>query len=64
MSFAVLAELPLGTYRGLAGDGSLDPFPTPARLHAALLVAAAAGTRAVADGDLMKPNDEDEQALT
>jgi len=63
VSFAVLAELPLGVYRGLASDSSLDPFPTPARLHAALLCAAAAGPRAVADGDLLGPNDDDLGAL-
>ncbi len=63
MSFAVLAELPLGAYRGLGGDGSLDTVPTPARLHAALLCAAAVGTRAVPDGDLMRPSDQDAAAL-
>lgn len=63
MSFAVLAELPLGAYRGLSADGSLDAFPTPARLHAALLCAAAAGTRAVADGDALVACEEDLAAL-
>lgn len=63
MSFAVVAELPLGAYRGLAADGGLDPVPTPARLHAALLCAAAAGPRAVPDGDLLRPNADDAAAL-
>lgn len=63
MSFAVLAELPLGAYRGLAADGGFDPMPTPARLHAALLCAAAAGTRAEPNGDLLAPSSEDAAAL-
>ncbi len=63
MSFAVLAELPLGAYRGLTADGTLDPVPAPARLHAALLCAAAAGPRAVADGEVLRPSEEDAAAL-
>lgn len=63
MSFAVLAELPLGVYRGLTPDGGLDPLPAPARLHAALLCAAAQGPRAVPDGDLLAPCDADVAAL-
>ena len=53
MSFAIVAEFPLGTYRGHRPDGGLDPLPSPARLHAALLAAAGQGVRAdVAGGDL------------
>lgn len=63
MSFAVIADLPLGTYRGHIGDGDIDPLPSPARLHAALLCAAAAGPRAVVDGDQMRPCAVDEAAL-
>lgn len=40
--FALIANFPLGTYRGHLGDGVPDPFPSPARLHAALVCAAAA----------------------
>lgn len=47
MSFAVLAEFPLGTYRAHRGGGVLDEVISPARLHAALLNAAGAGPRAI-----------------
>ena len=51
--FALLAEFPLGTYRAHVGDGDLDTFPSAARLHAALLCAAAAGPSArLEEGDL------------
>jgi CRISPR-associated protein Csb2 len=63
MSFAVIADLPLGTYYGHVGDGDIDPLPSPARLHAALLCAAAAGPRAVVDGDEMRPCAADAGAL-
>ena len=43
MSFAIVAEFPLGTYRGHRPDGRLDPLPSPARLHAALLERRRAG---------------------
>jgi len=49
--FALVAEFPLGYYRGHLGAGDTDPCPSPARLHGALTAAAAAGTRAVPDGD-------------
>jgi len=45
-SFALVAEFPLGTYRAHVGDGDLDLLPSIARLHAALLCAAAAGPSA------------------
>ncbi|QSB16758.1 type I-U CRISPR-associated protein Cas5/Cas6 [Natronosporangium hydrolyticum] len=63
MSFAIVAEPLLGTYRGHVGSGQLDPLPAPARLHAALLCAAAQGVRAVADGDGLQPCDADREAL-
>ncbi|MCA1228722.1 type I-U CRISPR-associated protein Csb2 [Saccharopolyspora sp. 6M] len=55
MSFAVLAEFPLGTYRAHRGGALLDEVISPARLHAALLNAAATGPRAVEDGDGLVP---------
>ena len=63
MAFAIIAEFPLGTYRGHRPDGSLDDLSSPARLHAALLNAAAQGPRADdVDGRLM-PNETDWGAL-
>ncbi|MDG4832986.1 type I-U CRISPR-associated protein Csb2 [Solwaraspora sp. WMMD1047] len=63
MSFAIVAEPLLGVYKGHVGSGQLDPLPSPARLHAALLCAAAQGVRAVADGDGLRPSDADREAL-
>jgi CRISPR-associated protein Csb2 len=63
MSFAIIAELPLGVYYGGVGDGEVDLQPSPARLHAALLCAAAQGPRACPDGDLLAPCEEDAAAL-
>lgn len=62
--FAVIADLPLGAYRARTPGGQLDPMPSPTRLHAALLCAAAAGTRATLDGTVAQPNDRDRDALT
>lgn len=63
MSFAIVAEPVLGVYKGHVGSGELDPLPSPARLHAALLCAAAQGVRAVPDGDSLQPCDTDREAL-
>lgn len=63
MSFAVLADLPLGIYRGAVGGGDLDPYPTPARLHAALVCAAAAGPRAIVEDGALRPCSADAAAL-
>lgn len=63
MSFAIIAELPLGVYHGGVGDGEVDVLPSPARLHAALLCAAAQGPRALSDGELLAPCEEDAAAL-
>jgi CRISPR-associated protein Csb2 len=64
MSFAIIAEFPLGTYRGHRPDGTLDDLPSPARLHAALLNAAAQGPRAEAIGDgQLAPSAVDRAAL-
>ncbi len=63
MSFAILASFPLGVYRGHLGGEVVDQLPSPARLHAAVLCAAAQGTRAqLVDGHL-QPNAEDQKAL-
>jgi CRISPR-associated protein Csb2 len=63
VSFAIVAEPLLGVYKGHVGSGQLDPLPSPARLHAALLCAAAQGVRAVADGDGLQPCEADRDAL-
>lgn len=64
MTFAIVAEFPLGTYRGHRPDGRLDPLPSPARLHAALLAAAGAGPRAEPAADGLAPRASDRAALT
>lgn len=64
MSFAIIAQFPLGTYRGHGADGELDPLPSPARLHAALLNAAAQGPRALPVPDGLGPTAGDRVALT
>jgi len=61
--FAVIAELPLGAYRARTQGGHLDPVPSPVRLHAALLCAAATGPRALAAGLDLCPNDDDLRTL-
>ncbi|HET6482350.1 MAG TPA: type I-U CRISPR-associated protein Csb2 [Actinoplanes sp.] len=63
MSFAIVAEPLLGVYKGHVGAGQVDPLPSPARLHAALVSAAAQGVRAVAAGDELRPCDVDRAAL-
>ncbi len=63
MSFAIVAEPLLGVYKGHVGAGQVDPLPSPARLHAALVCAAAQGVRAVAAGDDLRPCDADRAAL-
>lgn len=63
MNFTIVAELPLGTYRGAGPDGRPEPMPSVVRLHAALLCAAGFGPRAVAVGDGLGPCGADEVAL-
>lgn len=55
----LVARFPLGVYIGHKADGSLDLAPSPARLHSALLNAAAQGTR----GEDGQPNPESIAAL-
>lgn len=50
MAFAIVADLPLGTYRGAGTDGCPERIPSVVRLHSALLCAAGFGPRAV-EGD-------------
>ncbi len=50
MAFAIVADLPLGTYRGAGADGRPERLPSLARLHSALLCAAGLGPRTV-EGD-------------
>lgn len=63
MSFAVLADFPLGTYRAHRGGGVLDEVISSSRLHAALLNAAASGPRAVEHDDELEPSAEDAAVL-
>lgn len=63
MTFALIAELPLGTYRAHVGSGDIDMIPSAARLHAALLCAAGSGPRAEMDGDHLVPSGADLGAL-
>ena len=64
MPFAIVADLPLGTYRGAGPDALPEPLPSVARLHSALLCAAGFGARAVlGDGDELAVSEADEIAL-
>ena len=64
MPFAIVADLPLGTYHGAGQDGQPEPVPSVARLHAALLCAAGFGPRAVSTGpDSLDVREEDQAAL-
>jgi CRISPR-associated protein Csb2 len=65
MSFAIIADLPLGTYRAAGADGRPERIPSVTRLHSALLCAAGFGPRAVdrGDGDLC-PVEADAAALS
>jgi CRISPR-associated protein Csb2 len=47
VSFAIVADLPLGTFRGAGTDGRPERIPSVSRLHSALLCAAGFGPRAV-----------------
>lgn len=64
MPFAIVADLPLGTYHGAGQDGRPEPMPSVARLHAALLCAAGFGPRALSAGaDSLEVREEDLAAL-
>ena len=61
--FGIIATFPLGTYTGHRRDGSPDPYPDAARLHAALLNAAGQGSAAVLDRNELRPSDQSIGAL-
>jgi CRISPR-associated protein Csb2 len=62
--FAIVADLPLGTYRGAGADGRPEPMPSVARLHSALLCAAGFGPRAAEhDPGTLDVQDSDAVAL-
>lgn len=64
MPFAIVADLPLGTYRGTSADGRPERIPSMARLHSALLCAAGFGPRAAErDGDQLEVRDADAAVL-
>ncbi|WP_198962009.1 type I-U CRISPR-associated protein Csb2 [Pseudonocardia sp. MH-G8] len=63
MPFSLVATMLLNTYKGHRPDGTAEPFPSVARLHAALLAAAGFGTRAVERGGDVGPCAEDVAAL-
>ena len=63
MPFAIVAELPLGTYRGAGQDRRPDPMPSVARLHSALLCAAGFGPRAIPRDGTLSVSEADEIAL-
>ncbi|MHB1063351.1 MAG: type I-G CRISPR-associated protein Csb2 [Georgenia sp.] len=63
MSFAIVAHFPLGAYRGHVGTGEQDPWPSPLRLHSALLSAAGQGSYAVEDGGALRPSEPSMSAL-
>jgi CRISPR-associated protein Csb2 len=64
MPFAIVADLPLGTYRGASADGSPERLPSVSRLYSALLCAAGFGPRAIQEGtDSLEVRDADEAVL-
>jgi CRISPR-associated protein Csb2 len=64
MAMAIAGEFITGVYLGHVGAGQADPLPSAARLHSALMAAAASGTRAEAGPDSrLRPNAADAEAL-
>lgn len=67
MPFTIVADLPLGTYRGARADGGVESVPSVARLYSALICAAGLGPRAVRASDdpglPWRPCEADEAAL-
>ena len=63
MTLGITATFPLGVYQGHRSDGTAEPLPDPARLHAALLCAAAQGPRALEVNGRTEPRAADVHAL-
>ncbi|QGS35396.1 type I-U CRISPR-associated protein Cas5/Cas6 [Corynebacterium xerosis] len=59
----LIARFPLGVYIGHTGKGAPDRFPSPLRLHSALLNAAGQGTLAVEGKKGLEPSGESLNAL-
>jgi len=64
MTFGITATFPLGVYQGHRSDGTAEPLPDPARLHAALLCAASQGPRALEVNGRTEPRGADVHALS
>lgn len=64
MPFAIVADLPLGSYRGSSADGNPERIPSVSRLYSALLSAAGFGPRAVQrTPESLDVSDADESVL-
>jgi CRISPR-associated protein Csb2 len=63
MTFALTARFPLGGYRGHVQPGVPELIPSVARLHAALLAAAAAGATAVDHDEGLAPTPDNHRLL-
>jgi len=61
--FAIVAEFPLGTYRGHTATDDIDIMPSVARLHAALVCAAGSGPSAELIGDRLALSEAGKKAL-
>lgn len=63
--YCLTARFPLGIYLGHTGDANRDAYPDPARLHAALMNAAAQGVHAEEDPNehQLRPSQQSLQAL-
>lgn len=63
MALGIVAEFPLGKYVGHISGDITDQYPSPSRLHASLLSAAAQGTRAHESEGVLSPGDQDVEVL-
>lgn len=62
-TLSLIARFPLGVYYGHKPDHNVDRVPSPARLHSALLNAAAQGSHARLDKGKLVPSEESLAAL-
>ena len=60
----LIARFPLGVYIGHSGKGAADRFPSPLRLHSALLNSAGQGTAAVEESRGLGPSEKSLAALS